>query len=268
MSNLPFEEFCLPMDGTEFPVIRFGTGERNLLILMGMSLHGITGQGAAMAQKFRLFADDYTVTVLDRKKLLPEGTAIRDMAEDVFHAAAMLGIGSADVYGISQGGMIAQIYAAEHPEAVHALVLCATAYHVSPEMSETVSTWIRLADAGDVTALNTDCFGRIFSPALLKKYEKALKVLAGRGNAEECRRFATLGRACMDFNTEAMLKNIRCPVLVIAGEEDRVLGAEDSRVLARQTGGQLLMIPGYGHSVYDEAPNVKERIYEFLSCHI
>ena len=51
---------------------------------------------------------------------------VRDLAADIAKAMDALGIGKADVFGVSQGGMIAQYLAIDRPDKVGKLVLAVT----------------------------------------------------------------------------------------------------------------------------------------------
>lgn len=68
----------------------------------------------------------YQVYLFERKKILKEDCTVEDMADDIVRAMDMLHLDSAYVYGVSQGGMIAQILALQYPDRVKKLVLCST----------------------------------------------------------------------------------------------------------------------------------------------
>ena len=69
------------------------------------------------------------------------------------------------------------------------------------------------------------------------------------------------------FDMTDRLVQIRCPVLVIGSADDAVLGREASEKIAAAFGERpdcgLYMYSGYGHAVYDLAPDYKERILRF-----
>ena len=80
----------------------------------------------------RAFTESRRVIYTNRRKRLPRGMTMGDLAEE--HAAAIraLRAGPVDVAGISTGGSIAQQLAADHPELVDRLVLVSTACRLSP----------------------------------------------------------------------------------------------------------------------------------------
>ena len=101
---------AVPIDDTEMSYVSFGQGKKNLILLPGLSdgLMTVRGKAALLAKPYRAFFDKYTVYMFSRKDKLPEGCTIREMAADQARAMKTLGIKTASVMGVSQGGMIAQ----------------------------------------------------------------------------------------------------------------------------------------------------------------
>ncbi len=69
------------------------------------------------------------------------------------------------------------------------------------------------------------------------------------------------------FNVKKRLGEIRCPVLVITGAEDRMMPAENSRLLAEGIeGAEQYLVEGAGHSFFFEKPDEVNRVLiDFLS---
>ena len=145
----------LTFGDTTMDYIRFGTGERTLIMLPGLgdSLRSMKGTALPMALMYREFAKDFTVWAFSRKNTLPEGYTTRDMARDQAEAMEKLGIEKADIVGVSMGGMIAQHLAADFPEKVNKLVLVVTAARSNPILRSCVEEWVDQARRGDHTAL-------------------------------------------------------------------------------------------------------------------
>ena len=82
-------------------------------------------------------------------------------------------------------------------------------------------------------------------------------------------RFAIFARECDNVNTGDMLASIKCPVLVLAASEDRVvLPVASDKIVARLKAAgvpyEYKIFEGYGHAAFDEIKEYKDRIYEFL----
>ena len=145
--------------------IRFGTGERILVMLPGLgdSLRSMEGTALPMALMYRVFAKDFTVYAFSRKNMLPVGYTTRDMARDQAEAMEQLGIGCADIFGVSMGGMIAQHLSIDYPEKVNKLILTVTSSRPNPILTEAIGEWISCAKRGDHTALMDSNLRRIYS---------------------------------------------------------------------------------------------------------
>ena len=84
-------------------------------------------------------------------------------------------------------------------------------------------------------------------------------------------RFAVFSDACDFVDTRCGLENIKCPTLILAASKDQVVTPEASqkiydRLKAAGTPCELQMYEGYGHAVFDELPEFKSKILEFLSA--
>ena len=114
---------------------RFGTGARTLVILPGLSV----------------------------QTDLPEHYSVYQMGLDTAAAMRALGLRDADIFGASQGGMMAQVIAIEAPELVRKLILGSTTSRFKPEDAPVFEEWLRLAGRHDGPALY-DAFGKAIYP--------------------------------------------------------------------------------------------------------
>ena len=258
---------CVSLDKARMDCARFGSGGKNLIILPGLSdgLAGVRGKELLLAPPFRAFFERYTVWMFSRRDPLPSAFSIADMAADQAEALRVLGIERAAVMGVSQGGMIAQLFAADYPERTEALILAVTAPYANETVRACVTGWIRMAEKGDHKSLMIDTAENSYSEAYLKKYRKAYPLLGMLGKPKSYARFLTSARAILAFDARPSLGRIVCPTLILGGEEDRIVGAEASCELHRAiAGSKLFLYPSLGHAAYEEATDFNERVYRFL----
>ncbi len=113
---------------TRMSYASFGRGSKVLVLLPGLTdgLMSVRRRAYMLAGPYRDHFDRYTVCMFSRKDKMPDGYTIRQMADDQAKAMAMLGLEKACVLGISEGGMIAQYLAIDHPETVEKLILAVT----------------------------------------------------------------------------------------------------------------------------------------------
>ncbi|HAA22688.1 MAG TPA: alpha/beta hydrolase, partial [Cytophagales bacterium] len=144
-----------------------------------------------------------------------------------------LGISQPVVYGHSDGGSIALIYAAHH--ATRALVT--EAAHVKVE-AETLAG-IRQAQTMEQL------------PAKLSKYHgpKAHQLVADWIRI-------WLAEGYRDWSIEALLPQITCPTLVLQGAQDEYASTQHMYDIAEQIGPQAraLLVEEAGHELHREAP--------------
>lgn len=257
----------VPAGRSSMEYIRFGTGEKTLILLPGLGdgLRTMKGTALPMGVMYRKFAEDYTVFSFSRVNDLPEGCTTRDMARDQAEAMDILGIGKADVVGVSMGGMVAQHLAADYPEKVGKLVLVVTAARPNPLLTEAVEEWVALAERDDHTALMDSNVRRIYSEAYYRKNKKLIPVMGRLTKPKSYDRFFLQAQACRAHNAYDRLPGITAPTLVMGGEQDNCLGAEASReIAARIPGAELKLYPQWGHGLYEEAPDFQETVLAFL----
>ncbi len=248
--------------------VSFGRGDRKLAVIPGLSdgLSTVRGKALLLAPAYRPFLDEYTVYMFSRKNDLDVNCSIREMAGDQAEALEKLGVSRTSVLGVSQGGMIAQYLAADHPELIEKLVLAVTAPSAGPLAQDCVSRWIRFAQDGRHKELMIDTAERSYSPRYLKRYRLLYPLLGRIGRPSDYSRFLANAQAILAFNALEDLKKIACPTLIIGGENDRIVGAEGSRELNREIpDSELYLYPGLGHAAYEEAEDFYERVFRFLS---
>ena len=244
---------------------RFGKpGAQPFVLLPGLSVKPVADSADAVAAAYGDIAAQFEVFVFERRDDLPEEYTVDEMARDTAAAMDALGIRSAVVMGVSQGGMIAQCLALKRPGLVGALVLCSTAAAVKGTGERVLQTWISLAEQGDAAALMRAFAETIYTDAFYARYQTAFARLAQTVTAGELERFVRLAKGTPGFNVEQRLSAVFCPALVVGAKGDRVFGPEPSEDLAEALNARLILYDDYGHAVYDEAPDLHAHILAFL----
>ena len=257
----------LKIGGTTMDYIRFGTGTRILVMLPGLGdgLRSMKGTALPMAFMYRELAKDFTVYAFSRKNVLPEGYTTRDMARDQAEAMEQLGIGCADIFGVSMGGMIAQYLAIDYPEKVNRLILTVTSARPNPILIESVVEWVSCAKRDDHTALMDSNLRRIYSEDYYRKNKWMVPVMGKLTKPKVYDRFFIQADACLTHNAYENLHQIKAPTLVIGGEKDRSLGGDASReIAAKIPAAELHMYAEWGHGLYEEAKDFNRVVLAFL----
>lgn len=257
----------VPIGSTEMGYVSFGYGSKVLILLPGLSdgLTTVKGKALLLAALYRMFFKEYRVYMFSRKEELPDDYSIREMAEDQAEAMRKLGIEKAAVLGVSEGGMIAQYLAIDHPELVGQLILAVSAPNANAIVRTAVSSWIESAKRGDHKQLMIDTAEKSYSEGYLKKYRKMYPVIGWIGKPKSYHRFLVNANAILHFDCADALDKITCPTLIIGGQEDRIVGPMASREMhERIQGSKLFMYEKFGHAAYEEAADFNRRVKAFL----
>lgn len=258
-------------DRLEMDCCKFGSGGRTFVILPGISVQSVMPLADAIAEQYKKLTDGFTVYVFDRRKDMPDTYTVRDMAHDTAEAMRELGIKSADIFGASQGGMMAIVMAADDPELADRIVIGSSAARIAADEFGFFDECIRLAKAGDREELYLYFGENIYPAEVFETARDQLKAAAATVTDEDLRRFIIMTEGMRGLDLTDELARITCPVLVIGSKEDRVFGADASAQiydgLVNSSDRELYMYEGYGHAVYDLAPDYQERFMDFLKKH-
>lgn len=246
--------------------ISFGNGPKSLVMIQGLNTNGIKGATITLAYMYRIFAKDYTVYLFDRRPEVHDGITVRDMAADIAAAMDALGIEKADVIGVSQGGMIGQYLAIDRPDLVNKLVLAVTLSKNNKTVEEVIANWVKLTEQGNIKQLVKDMAEKMYSESYVKRYKPFLPLLTVLQKPKDVPRFIRLAKSCLTCNAYDELQKIQCPVLVLGGRQDKVVGGTASEEIAQKLNCEIYMYDEFGHAAYEEAKDFNKRIYEFLCC--
>lgn len=254
------------INGHDFDYISFGSGRDVLIMLPGVGDGFKTAKGMAVpfAFMYRMFAVSFRVYVFSRRNDLPDGFTSADMADDLSNIMDALDIGAAHIFGVSQGGMIAQQMAIRHPEKVKSLVLAVTAARPTRIMREALESWLLMAERNDYKGIMLDTAERSYTGTYLERGKRMNKLIA-LAKPKSYERFRILCESCLSHDVYEDLPEIRCPVYIIGASLDRVLGPEASAEMHEVIpGSEIYMFEGYSHGVYEQAKDFNEMALRWL----
>jgi pimeloyl-ACP methyl ester carboxylesterase len=249
-----------------------GKGEPLLLIMGFMSPGAAWLPALPMLGMFQCVYFDNRGTGLTDK---PEGIyTIEQMADDAGNLLKALNMPKAKVYGVSMGGMIAQELVLRHPDQVEKVVLGCTmpggpnSKMPSPEIGQ------KLMESTKMMALDPDksldaiislCFPRDF----VRTHPEIKALLMEEKSVAPATPPETADRTMpglMTFNAYDRLSEIKCPVLIVHGDQDMLIPVENANIIKeRIPQAELFIIPGAGHMFWFIDPaGIHQRIVEFL----
>jgi pimeloyl-ACP methyl ester carboxylesterase len=231
------EDFCEALAERGFHVVRFDNRD------IGRSTHF----------DFR----PPTLGQMLRRRVGPEQYSLSDMAEDTAVLLKELGISPAHVVGASMGGMIAQMLAAEHPEAVRSLVSLMSTTGSRWQGQPALSVYRYLLrppprDRDGYIDRSAAVFGLVGSTGF-ERDEQYVRERAGRAydrGYDVSAGGRQLGAIIASGDRTKALARIKAPTLVIHGSVDKMIRPSGGRATAKAIpGARLMMIEGMGHDL-------------------
>ena len=234
-----------PADGAPLVLIR-GLGTQ-------MSEWPATFLDALTEAGFRLVVFDNRDVGLSQK--MDADYVLGDMADDVAGLLDVIGIQQAHIFGISMGGMIAQLIAIRHPDRCLSMmsVMSGTGNPdvptVDPEMAKKMSEQAEGRDAViALSARNRALFG---SPGYPET--EATRLAAAAAAYDRCyfpEGVARQMRAVMaDGSRVERLRSVSVPSFVIHGEDDPLVPLAAGHDTAQALGVDIAVVPGMGHNI-------------------
>jgi pimeloyl-ACP methyl ester carboxylesterase len=244
-----------------------GSGEP-LLLIMGLSYPSYMWHRSrpVLAQRYRTIAlDNRGVGQSD----VPPGTySIPLMASDAAAVLDAAGVESANVFGVSMGGMIAQEFALQYPNRVRSLILGCTTPG-GPDAVQPDPEALQVLLRRDVTPEESK---EAIIPFI---YDAATpRALIDEDMAIRMKWYPTaqgyMGQLQGIFGWEAYsrIAQIAAPTLVLHGESDRLVLPGNARLIAeRIAGAKLVLIPHASHIFdTDQTAASLHAILEFLAA--
>jgi len=247
-----------------------GDGAPVLLIMgLGCTAHLWFRIRPVLAQQYRTIAFDNRG--VGRSDMPPGPYSLDTMSSDAAAVLDAAGVQSANVFGVSMGGMIAQEFALNYPTRVRSLILGCTTFGGSNAV-------VAEKDARDLIMGRSNLAGEeacqasvpfIYDPSTPRERVEEDMVVRRRAGFAQPRGYMAQLQGIVAWQCCDRLSQIHVPTLIIHGESDRLIPPQNSDLIAaRITGSQLLKIPHASHMFFTDQPEIAQRaISDFLAAH-
>jgi pimeloyl-ACP methyl ester carboxylesterase len=196
-------------------------------------------------------------------ELPPTSPVVADYSEAVLDELDRAGLATADLVGVSLGGLVAQHLAVHHPDRVRRLVLAGTVAVYAPA---TKTMWLARAEQArrEGLAALVRPTARLWFSEVFETHPDAQRALAGlsetntEGYARACEMLA-------EVDLRAEVGSIRTPTLVVCGQNDGVEFRQAARDFARWIpSARLVTLPGQHAVAIENACDFATALAAFL----
>jgi len=271
-AKLPTREGSIDRDGVEIHYEVYGNGPVTMMFLPPWSIvHSrvYKAQLPYFSERFRCIAFDPRGNGRSGK---PDDVSAYALANCVSDALAVMDATATEraiLVGLSLAGLHTCVIAAHHSERVMAALLAGTAAtigsghaHMLPQhflaKREKFEGW----DKYNRDYWHTDYadFARHFIEHIFSEKHSTKQIEDGLEWAAETTgtiltRSVEARSISPPFDvSESMYRKVRCPVLVIHGDNDHIQPYARGKLVAESTGGELVTIPGGGHNPLTRFP--------------
>ena len=218
-------------------------------------------QVAALRDRYRILAYD---TRGHGASEAPAGPySLEMLADDLFFLCKELKIKTAHYCGLSMGGMIGQTFALKYPGVFRTLILADTTSRYPQDAAPVWAERIRTVEARGMEPLAQPTLERWFTEAFRKTNPAVVDGIRKLILATPAAGYVGCSHAIPKINLTARLKEIKCPILVIVGEQDPGTPVAMAKEIHENApGSKLVVIPQAAHLANLEQPAAFTRAME------
>ena len=254
----------IKINDSEMEYISFWTWKKVFVIIPWLSIKSVLTNENAIISSFSKFSNEFTIYLFDRLKDIPDNYSIKEMAEDTYAVMQSIWIKSCNIFWASQWWMIAQCIAINHPNFVEKMILWSTTYKIDTNSHNILSHRIELAKNNNISELINNFIDTIYCKETINQYWKEILQSYSEISNSEIQKFIKLTAPTLNFNVEKDLWRIKCETLIVASKNDKIFWRECAKTLSDKIQSQLYLYEEYGHAVYDEAPDFRDKMLHFL----
>jgi 3-oxoadipate enol-lactonase len=252
----------IKVNGVELFYEESGGGPQTIVFSHGLLMDHtmFEAQRAAFARRYRVIAYDHRGQGQSQDP--GSGYDMETLTEDAAALITALNAAPCHFAGLSMGGFVGMRLAARHRQLVRSLTLMNTGAQKEETFSRLkyafLAQLVKLVGTGPFTGIAVkELFGKSTRASTSPAKQAMLKEWTAKLSARpKNTAHALMGVMNRNEVSAAELAAIRCPTLVIAGEDDTPQPPfRSERVVAAIAGSKLVRIPACGHSSSLEAPD-------------
>jgi pimeloyl-ACP methyl ester carboxylesterase len=264
----------------------YGEGNTPTVVLLPAWMITHSGHWKAqvpvLARRYRVITVDPRGNGRSDHPVDPAAYAFGEQAADIVAVMDATGTDQATLAGVSEGGALAAVIAATHPGRVTGLAMVSPAlWSLGGRHTKRTLPWFdEVLDSEDGWALynkhvwrrDLSKFARFFWSQVFNEPHSTKQIEDGVGWTSETDAQTLVANVRLPGGylddpdmTLAMLREIRCPALVMHGTDDAITPLQRGRIVAETIGADFLLLEGCGHCPQARDPvRVNRALVDFI----
>lgn len=231
---------------------------------LACNLHMWDEQMAALTKQYKVLRFD---TRGHGQSSAPPGPyTLEQMADDVKGLLDALGIQQTHWVGLSMGGMIGETFALKYPDVFRSMVLADTTSRRPPDADKMWGDRITVAQTRGMGALVESTLARWFTEPYRNARKDVMARIANDIRNTPVAGFSGCCQAIAKIDLMDRLKEIKCPALIMVGDQDHGTPPEMARQIHENLpGSELRIIASAAHiSNIEQAAVFNQALLGFL----
>ncbi|MGZ8433711.1 MAG: alpha/beta fold hydrolase [Candidatus Binatia bacterium] len=266
----PLNKGKLQVQRFVIPYRVYGDAEATLVFINGIH------QSMAMWHSFvRRFERRYRIVLFDiphqgaSRIVTGSSTVTLDEQVDILDAVvkATSGAGRPTICSASWGGVVALAYAARHPDRLRNLILASMGMKANQAMIELITRALAMPSKDGSTVAETviQGVGQELPDAMKSRILGQFQRMSKEAIEAFCQHGLTV-ISVRDLTEVVDLRKVHCQTMLLHGENDVIIDAEDVRSLAAQIAhAEMRTIKGVGHFLHLEKEEILDVYEEVLA---
>jgi pimeloyl-ACP methyl ester carboxylesterase len=245
------------------------TGEGRCVVLIhgfGDNLQMWYNQVPELSERYQVLSYDVRGFGLTEKTT--GAYSIDLFTRDLYELLGALEIRSACLLGFSMGGRIALEFALTYPDMTTGLILANSGVETSPkpEMAKHRQVMESILQQGQIETISAIMTRGSFSPGFRKNNPAAFKrCMDIRMQNDPVDYLEIMGAVDEALDAPVDLGRLECPVLMIAGDGDALMGGSVAEDMKRAIGNAILKILPTGHlSAIEDPEKFNREVLNFM----
>ncbi len=256
----------LTINNKTMKYLKMGSGNRAMVMVPGLSIKSVMEYENNIVNDYKMFLKDFTIYCFNPIDNPPTNYSINEMAEDLFNFIKELKLNDIYLFGASHGGMISLLLTLKHSEIIKRIVIASSTPVVSNDEFELINSWIKLAKEKDCESLYKSFSKVVYPDKIYKRFENYIISVANEVTDEELNKFIILASTIKNYDVTNDINKIDKELLMVWDKTDKIFGLKPYNVMEKykKENIHLYLYDGFGHALYDFAPEFKGLMFNFF----